>query len=224
ACGRSALHEAALAGHPGIAAALLEARADADARDASGRTPLLEAAFGGHLAVLELLAGRADVHAVDAEGRNALHLASLCESGSAALAARLLELGVDAGQADAQGKRPVDHAAVGGRWAVVAALDPAHPLPASVLGGDSEAPVDRPPLEVLREQLAEGRFEGLEPLAQLVSPEGLGGLLQHADSIPSPARIEWLLLNGADPDARGDDGDTALMRLLGRGPAALPAI
>ncbi|WP_133000281.1 ankyrin repeat domain-containing protein [Luteimonas arsenica] len=222
--GRSALHEAALAGHAGIMEALLEARADADARDDGGRTPLLEAAFGGHLAAVDLLAERADLHAVDGEGRNALHLACLCETGSAALAARLLALGIDAAVADGEGKRPVDHAATGGRWAMVAALDPAHPLPASVLGGDSELPPDRPPLEVLREQLGEGRFDGLEPLAQLVTPAELGGLLLHGDTAPSPARIEWLLLNGADADAREAGGDTALMRLLGRGTDALPAI
>ena len=221
--GRSALHEAALAGHVEIMAALLEAKADADARDAVGRTPLLDAAAGGHAAALDLLAGRADVHAVDAEGRNALHLACLCGSGSAALATRLLELEVDAQLADEGGKRPVEHAASGGRWAMVAVLDPAHPLPASVLGGDSEAPVDRAPLEVLREQLAEGRFEELEPLAQLVSPAELGGLLLDGEAPPAPARIEWLLLNGADPDARAEGEDTALLQLLGRGTAALPA-
>lgn len=221
--GRSALHEAARAGHSGIMAALLEARADADARDADGRTPLHEAAAGGHLEALELLAGRADVHAVDGEGRNALHLASLGGGAdSAAVVARLIELGVDAELADGGGRRPVEHAASAGRWAMVAALDPSHPLPASVLGGDSEPPVDRPPLEVLREQLDEGRFEGLEPLAQLVTPAELGGLLL-GEGPPSAARIEWLLGHGADPDAGDADGETALMRLLARGAEAQPA-
>ncbi|MGY0612710.1 ankyrin repeat domain-containing protein [Luteimonas sp. A501] len=221
--GRSALHEAALAGHVETMAALIEARADADARDRHGRSPLHEAAVGGHAAALDLLADRADLHAVDGEGRNALHLACLGGTGTAALASRLLELGVDAGLVDGTGKRPVDHAAAGGRWAMVAALDPEHPLPASVLGDDSELPADRAPLEVLREQLGEGRFEGLEPLAQLVSPAELGGLLVDGDVVPAPARIDWLLLNGADPDAREEAGDTALMQLLGRGTKALAA-
>ncbi|MEN1960511.1 ankyrin repeat domain-containing protein [Luteimonas sp. MJ246] len=221
--GRSALHEAARAGHVDTMAALLEARADADARDGQGRSPLHEAALGGHAAALDLLVDRADLHAVDAEGHNALHLACLGETGSAALAARLLELGVDAGLADGAGKRPVDHAAAGGRWAMVAALDPAHPLPASVLGDDSELPADRAPLDVLRAQLQDARFEGLEALAQLVSPSELGGLLLDGDSVPSQARIDWLLLNGADPDTCDADGDTALMRLLGRGTRALAA-
>ncbi|MBJ6985069.1 ankyrin repeat domain-containing protein [Luteimonas sp. MC1750] len=222
--GRSALHEAALAGHVEIIGALLDARADPDARDSTGRTPLLDAAGGGHAAALDRLAAHADVQAVDGDGRNALHLASLCGSGGAALATRLLELGVDAGQPDASGKRAVDHAAAAGRWAVVAVLDPEHPLPTSVLGGDSDGPVDRPPLDVLREQLADGRHEGLEPLVQLVSPAELGGLLLDGDTPPTPARIEWLLLNGADPDARAEGADTALLQLLGRGTTALPAV
>lgn len=221
--GRSALHEAALAGHAGIIAALLAARADADARDARGRSPLHESAAGGHAAALDLLAGVADVHAIDVDGRNALHLVALCDSGTAALAERLLELGVDAGLADGEDKRPVDHAAAAGRWAMVAALDPAHPLPASVLGGDSTLPPDRPPLEVLRGRLAEGGLEGLEPLARLLTPAELGGLLLDGATAPAPARIEWLLLNGADPEARAEGQDTALLRLLDRGAAAVPA-
>ncbi|HEY4530011.1 MAG TPA: ankyrin repeat domain-containing protein, partial [Luteimonas sp.] len=222
--GRVALHEAARAGHVEIMAALLDARADVDARDAAGRTPLLEAASGGHIAAFDLLAGQADVHVVDGEGRNALHLACLGDSGHAALATRLLELGVDAQVADGAGKRPVDYAAAGGRWAMVAVLDPSHPLPASVLGGDSDGPVDRAPLEVLREQLADGRFEDLEPLVQLVTPAELGSLLMDGEALPTPARIEWLLQNGADADVRVAGGDTTLLRLLGRGSAALPAL
>ena len=221
--GRSALHEAALAGHVEIMDALLAARADADARDAKGRSPLHEAASGGHLDAVERLVEHVDVLALDADGRNALHLAGMGASASAALVARLLELGVDADLADSEGRRPVDHAASAGRWALVAALDPAHPLPASVLGGDSEQPADRPPLEVLREQLGEARYDDLEPLLQLVSAAELGGLLLDGDKPPSPTRIEWLLINGADADVRAEGGDTALMQLLGHGTAALPA-
>src|SRR5690606_6764889 len=57
--GRSALHEAASAGHVEIIQALLAAHADLQARDAEGRTPLLAA----------IAAGPADA---DAEGRSAL--------------------------------------------------------------------------------------------------------------------------------------------------------
>src|SRR5688572_13909740 len=131
--GRSALHEAALAGHLDIAAALLTAGADADARDLEGRSPFLEAARGGHLEMLErLLAhlprGGADAAvAVDSRGRNALVLACVADSPAPALVQRLLDLGVDAEQRDADGKRAIDRAAEAGRWSLVAALDRAYP-------------------------------------------------------------------------------------------------
>src|SRR5690606_11205464 len=221
--GRSALHEAALAGHAGIIGALLEARADPDARDAAGRTPLLEAAAGGHLPALDLLAARADVRAVDGEARGALHLACLAPDAGPDMVRRLLELGLDPELADGDGRRAVDLAASGGRWGLVAALDPAHPLPSSVLGGESEPPVDRAPIEVLREQLAEDRFEDLGTLVQLVTPAELGALLFDGGALPTPARIDWLLLQGADPDADPEGQGTALLRLLGRGPAGVPA-
>ncbi len=226
--GRSALHEAALAGHVAIVAALVEAHAGVDARDAQARTPLLDSARGGGIAAFErLLAARADVHAIDANGRSALHLACLAEPASPTLVKRLMELGVATSALDADGKRAIDHAAAAGRWALVAALDPAHPLPASVFGDDPDdpgAPVDRAPLAVLRGQLREARYDQLEPLLQLVTAAELGELLVDADAPLSVERIDWLLAHGADPDVRADGGDTAAMRLLARGPEALQAL
>jgi ankyrin repeat protein len=43
---------AALKGDTGLVIELLKAGADPDARDGQGRTPLLEAAFGGHIDTL----------------------------------------------------------------------------------------------------------------------------------------------------------------------------
>src|SRR5690606_36286297 len=71
--GRSALHEAASAGHVEIIQALLAAHADLHARDADGRTPLLAAvAAGKPAAVQALLEAGADTAATDADGRSAL--------------------------------------------------------------------------------------------------------------------------------------------------------
>jgi ankyrin repeat protein len=230
--GRSALHEAASAGHLDIATTLLNAGADASARDEEGRTPFLEAARGGHLALLEKLLehlprGGADAATVvDARGRNALVLACMAESPSPELVQRLLDLGVDAEQRDAEGKRAIDRAAEAGRWSLVAALDRAYPLPAA-LGEDLEedAPLpDRAPTVLLRDGLRDGRAEELGGLAQLLSARERGALLHDEDAVISADRVRWLLAQGADADVRDVDGDTPMHMFLGRGPEAAASV
>lgn len=230
--GRSALHEAASAGHLDIATTLLNAGADASARDEEGRTPFLEAARGGHRAVLEKLLehlprGGADAAATaDARGRNALVLACMAESPSAELVQRLLDLGVDAEQRDLEGKRAIDRAAEAGRWSLVAALDRAYPLPAA-LGDDLEedAPLpDRAPTVLLRDGLRDGRAEELGGLAQLLSARERGALLHDEDAVISADRVRWLLAQGADAEVRDIDGDTPMHMFLGRGPEAAASV
>lgn len=224
--GRSALHEAAFAGHAEIVAALVDAGGDVHARDGAERTPLLEAARGGHLAALEVLvAAHADAGAVDAEGRDALWLACRAERISLSLVRRLLELGADPMRADGDGLRVIDHAAAAGRWSLVAALDPGYPLPSSVAADDGDQALpDRAPLALLHDALREGRFDGHERLLSLLSPRDLGGLLLDADTAPAWQRVEWLMAHGADPEVRGDSGDTPMFALLAQGPAAVPAL
>lgn len=224
--GRSALHQAALAGHADIAEALLAAGADLHARDEQQRTPWLEAARGGHAAVIEVLAAAgADVHAVDAAGCNALRLACAAERVSPALVRRLLELGVDPEQADANGRRPVDLAAEAGRWALVGALDPGYALPSAVAeSGGEEPPPDRAPLALLRDALLDGQRDNLDALVKLCSGEELGSLLHEpalADSLPT---VRWLLARGASAEARNAHGDTPLFAALGRGAVARPLL
>ncbi|UNK58979.1 ankyrin repeat domain-containing protein [Pseudoxanthomonas daejeonensis] len=223
--GRTALHEAALAGHADIVAALLAAGADPQVRDAAGRTPWLEAARALRGGVVEHLAAqRIDVAATDAEGRNALALAAGAEQASLALVRRLLELGVDPAQADHGGRRAIDIAAESGRWSIVAALDPAYPLPAAVAEAAAENPVDeRPPLALLRDGLQAGRMEGLAALARLCAPSELGGLLHDPTLRTHAGMVEWLLAHGADPEV-AIDGETALTALLGEGGDAAAAI
>ncbi len=224
--GRTALHVAAANGHAELVAALLDAGADVQARDAHGMTPLLAAARGGRVSAFDaLLAAASDVAAKDEEGRSALVHAVQADVPSLALVQRIRELGVDAGTADASGKRAVDYAAEAGRWALVSALDPAYALPSSVLpeGGD-EAPEDRAPLELLREGLREGRYDGLERLASLLSPAELSGLLLDESATPSPERIRWLLAHGADAGTPDADGALPAYALLSRGPDVVAAL
>ena len=78
ATGRTALHYAAFWGHEGIIRYLAcELRLDANARDASGESPLHDAARFGHLAVAKtLLSAGADPSLVSKEGYTPLGLAS----------------------------------------------------------------------------------------------------------------------------------------------------
>ncbi|MGY1408236.1 ankyrin repeat domain-containing protein [Luteimonas sp. A611] len=223
---RTALHVAAFQGHAGIVAALLDAGADVHARDAAGATPLLEAARGGAASVFEALLGaKADPMAVDAQDRNALLLACLADAPSSALVGRLLELGLDPQATARDGRRATEVAAEAGRWRLVAMLDPDYALPASVRPDAGEAPPEqRSPLLLLREGLDAGRHDDLERVAALVPPAELGGLLTCVDDLPTPARIDWLAAQGADLEVRDASGETAVFRLLTRGPAALPAL
>lgn len=227
--GRTALHVAAYAGNEAIVAELLEAGADPAAADARQRTPLMEAVRGGRLPIVELLlrqlpdGGAAQARAADADGRNLLALACEAEAATPALIERLLALGIDPTRVDREGKRPLDRAAEAGRWSLVAALDAGYRLPAALRDEDDAPLPDRAPIALLREGLQEGRA-GLESLARLLTPADLG-LLMHDDVVAAhPDRLHWLLAHGADPYVRDGQGQTPLFVLLGRGPAAYPAL
>ncbi|MDO5504928.1 MAG: ankyrin repeat domain-containing protein [Pseudoxanthomonas suwonensis] len=231
--GRTALHEAARAGHPGIVEALLAAGADARTRDAQSRTPLLDGARSGRINVIDALhAAGATVDVVDARGHGALVHALEGGHATPALLQRLMELGADAALAGKDGRRPVDLAAEAGRWALVAVLDPDYPLPGRVLDeareqgdADSDALPDRSPQSLLHEALSEDRFDpGLPAIARLLEPAELGRLLLDPAMLAAPARLAWLLAHGADPQTRDGNGDNVLFAQLRRGPAALPQL
>ena len=231
--GRSALHEAAFAGHAAICMALLEAGADPHGRDAEGRTPLLESARAAALPALEaLLAAQADARASDGAGANALHLACTAEAPSADMIQRLLGLGVDARATDADGRSVLDIATAAGRWTLVALLDPARALPVAMERDEDGVVPDRPPLLLLRERLLEGLdARALSPLAGLLGPAEYGTLLCDVEIASDPLRVDWLLRRGAHVEhcqtgtkspvvaalARGMDGIAVLRGLFAYG-------
>ncbi len=215
---RSALHEAASAGHASICTALLDAGADVHARDGLGRTPLLDSARAAALPVLEVLVDAgADAGARDTSGANALHLACAAEAPSAAMVQHLLALGVDAQATDADDRTPVDLAASAGRWTLANALDPSRALPVS-MDPDDGPPPDRPPQLLLRERLLEGvELRELMPLAALLGTTELNGLLVDAEIAAQPFRLEWLLRRGAQADARIHGAPLPVLAALSRG-------
>ncbi|GHA82368.1 ankyrin repeat domain-containing protein [Cognatilysobacter bugurensis] len=227
--GRTALHEAALAGHVEIARVLLAAGADAGVADLQGRTPLLEAARGGHAVMLECVIDAlphgvaAEAAATDALGRNALMLACAAERADASLVSRLVELGVDAQQRDAEGRNAVDIALAGGRWSLVSLLDPQYALPAAVNADAGDAPMpDLAPFALLRETLRDGAPDAT--LLPLVTPTELGALLHDDGLAARPGAVAWLLAHGADPHVPDRRGDTPLFVLLGRGAPAIASM
>ncbi|MFT4178349.1 MAG: ankyrin repeat domain-containing protein [Thermomonas sp.] len=223
--GRSALHEAASAGHAGICQALLDAGADANVSDAEGRTPLLDAARGGHLPVLEtLLSGKADVHARDGHGMGALHLACTAEAPSVAMIRRLQELGVDPLATDALGRSAIDLASGMGRWTLVAALDPKRTLPVETETEDAPLP-DRPPQLLLRQRLMDdAECKGCDALLPLLGRSDFDSLLCDEEVAASPARVGWLLRHGAYAEARVPGTTPPVQAALLRGGAGIETL
>src|SRR5690606_21603012 len=131
--GRSALHAAALHGHGDCADVLVAAGAQVNARDSHGVTPLMEAARAGANRVLSRLVFRKpDPAPTDAQGRNALHLACASKQANLETVKALLALGIDREARTRDGRSAVDIAAAGGRWDLVAAIDPSAPRPATL--------------------------------------------------------------------------------------------
>jgi ankyrin repeat protein len=92
--GKTALMEASIRGYADLVQALVDARADVNARDDYGETPLMFASGKGHAAIVGLLlkAG-ADVNAQTPSGSSALILAA--KRGELAVVRLLLQAGAD---------------------------------------------------------------------------------------------------------------------------------
>lgn len=217
--GRTALLEALAAGHAAIAQVLIDAGASVDAADEEGRTALLEAARSPNPALLPLvLARHPNPAARDVGGRNALALA--CEAGVEPERLKaLLALGIDREARDAAGRRPVDHAVGGGRWALVAVLDPDYPLPGD-LGEVAPGTALKPARERLRDAQRARDFRAAKDVLGAEDAPGRVALsmllLEFADAAGIDV-FEWLLEHGAHSDDRVSGMDSVGLLLLDRG-------
>ena len=227
ALGRTALMAAALHGHAAIAKALLDAGAQVNTTDAHGITALMEAARADSLDVIEELARHkpaADL--VDHAGRSALMIASQSKRASEQTVRRLLELGAARSLAVADGRRAVDFAAAGGRWNIVALLDPEYPRPATVSDAEVAPACAADSPDHLLDALRFGNWNVVELFSESVRrwPQTerarlFAGLVTHSD----PATRRWLLNHGLDPNATLEDGTPLLTVALEQIPDALPA-
>lgn len=113
--------QAAARGDAAAVSALLAQGANANATDAEGLTPLMNAAKAGHLATLQaLLQARAKVDARDPNGFTALAIAA--SLGHAPAVQALAQAGADPNAATRSGATPLMFAALGGHSGAISAL------------------------------------------------------------------------------------------------------
>jgi ankyrin repeat protein len=130
---RSALMAAALAGHATTAELLLAAGARVDLLDRNGTNALMEAARAGSVAIIHALGRhKVDPDRVDSSGRTALMIACGARAASEEVVSALLAIGADRDISAVDGRRAIDHAVAGGRWPIVALLDPGFALPSNL--------------------------------------------------------------------------------------------
>ncbi len=207
---RTALQQAAAAGHVDIVAALLEAGARPELRNSQGFDAWLLAACRCSQPVLEmLLEAGANPLCTDTEGRDALMLA-VGSGAEPALVGWLMARGLDPSARANDGSRAIDRALAEGRWTLVAMLDPSYPLPAAV---DTHSPQPaKPPMQLMSEVLQANDDRGVREVAALLNQDELDRSLCQA-AREQPAQVHALYRLGGNPESR-QNGDSALFLLL----------
>ena len=196
------LHQAArFTTNPTIVQLLLEAGADANARNDRGLTPLHEGATNSNpVFTAHLLAAGADPNGLDNEGYTPLHYAA-AQSGNGRVVTRLLGAGADPLVESNDGRTPL-HSALryAGERGVISELLEAGatenltPFQLAALEGDSAA-------------VASTLAEGADPN----EADAYGWTSLHfAVPLAGPGVVSTLLEAGADPNARTVGGATAL--------------
>ena len=190
--GLTPLEVAAQVGHANVIPLLLRAGADVNARDKSGATALIEAAFRGQVNVIPLLlkAG-ADVNARDKYGNTALIEAALFDHAS--VIPLLLKAGADVNARDKNGDTARDKA-YGSSQIITSLLDDwkAHHSGNTVANNSPSSDTGSAPS-------ASSSWAG--PNVDLIQASLVGDL----------AGVRSALRAGADVNARGPGGDTALI-------------
>ncbi|ETV94300.1 hypothetical protein, variant [Aphanomyces invadans] len=106
---RTALHWAAISGSAACVLRLLAHKANPEAKDRDGRTPLHWAARNNHLEVVQvlLMQGQANPNTLDYDGSPVLYFAAGAEGVSAKVVSALVEAGANLAYTDAQGNTPL---------------------------------------------------------------------------------------------------------------------
>ena len=170
------LHAAAGAGQLEVVDYFLPG-ADPNELDALGATPLFDAAWRGHLAIVKLLVEHgADVNVQDSVGRTALRYSiwdswQIPEADRLAVAEYLIQQGADVDQAAADGYTPLHEAASRGYQSIVEVLiEQGADVNAHAVGADGQVVT---PLDVVnRAVAADARLSGTGGILPLLIEQG----------------------------------------------------
>ncbi len=205
--GNNALHFAALADIPEVAATLFDAGALANALNQGGMTPLALACRAGNEAMLSFLLERKACLDV-ARGVPALIAAAGADNGREDIVQRLLQHGAAVNVTDVLGRSALLHAALAGNAGIVKIL---------LAAGADPDQADQRGTTTLMEAARAGCNEALEAMvARGADPAGRDGfgrdaLLLACQSTRADAdTVRHLLALGADPHAPAADGRSAL--------------
>ena len=204
--GQSLLHVAAARGYATIIDLLVAAKADVQALDANGNTPLDSAVLHNQpFAVAALLRNHANASYVHpSDGRGALHEA--CMRGFAKLLQPLIEAGADPSARDRFGQTPLDMALAYSNGNVVAAL-----LHSGQTLKESQ--------HIAEETMESATLRGQTGIARLLLDNGLdvnkptasgSRYLNDAALKGQKKMVQLLLDHGASLMARNQSGGTAL--------------
>ena len=181
---------------------LLARGADVNAKNKEGRTALMGAAFAGHTAIVQaLLEAGADVNAKDERGTTALSAAAF--RGHTATVQTLLEVGAEVNARDKNGMTVL-------MWAAFGAGDHSATVQALLKAGADVDARDKNGGTALKVAAMVGHTDIvklLENAGTLTTTDA--GLIEAARK-GETAEVKALLANGADVNAPGQNGMTAL--------------